>query len=100
VLSMHASEGERHRIEDRERWPFLTIGTAVSLLGSVPLIFGLGALAFVYWLPFLAVLAVLISVYLFCLSTLWFGHYALEALAAERQAALPDYRMRPAADQA
>lgn len=92
ALAEHASREERRTLMRQHRWPLLTMGIAVGLIGTLPFaIFGLGTLVYVLF-PVTAALAIWLYAYIFVFSALWFAHYCLPALTALRagETAAPD----------
>lgn len=86
VLAEHADRAERRALMVNHRWQLLVLGVASGFLGAAPtLIWALGALTLVLWLPMLA-LSVWLYTLVFAFSALWFAHYLLAALDAHRAA--------------
>ena len=92
VLAEHASAEERHVLIRRHRMSLLAIGVVTGYLGAAPsLLWASGALAIVF-APVLVPAAVWIYTLVFAFASLWFAHYALDALRAwraERALAVP-----------
>ena len=97
VLAEHASAEERHLLMRRHRTRLLGIGVLSGYLGAAPsVVWASGALAVVF-APVLVPVAVWIYTLVFAFSSLWFAHYALAALAAQRAAAAPTEILPPLA---
>ena len=84
ALSEHATPEERRALLRQHRWPLLLIGIACGYLGAAPGVvwasFALFAVAFAVLIP----VGIWIYTLVFAFSSLWFTHYALAALAAQR----------------
>ena len=80
VLAEFASKDERHTLMARHRMSLLGMGVVTGLMGAAPsLVWASGALfaaAFVILIP----VAIWIYTLVFAFSSLWFAHYALNAL--------------------
>jgi MFS family permease len=84
VLADHADRAERQALMAAHRWQLLVLGVITGFMGAVPtLIWAMGALTLVLWLPMLA-LSVWLYTLVFAFSSLWFAHYLLAALQAQR----------------
>jgi hypothetical protein len=84
VLAEHASPEERVEIIRRHRLWLLAIGVLTGFLGAAPgMVWAIGAMAIVF-APLLVPLAIWIYTFVFALSSLWFAHFCLAALAALR----------------
>lgn len=84
VLADHADRTERQALMAAHRWQLLLLGMVTGFMGAVPtLIWAMGALTLVLWLPMLA-LSVWLYTLVFAFSSLWFAHYLLAALQAQR----------------
>jgi MFS family permease len=84
VLADHADRAERQVLMAAHRWQLLVLGVVTGFMGAVPtLIWAMGALTLVLWLPMLA-LSVWLYTLVFAFSSLWFAHYLLAALQAQR----------------
>ena len=85
VLAGFASASERRTLMAEHRLRLLGMGVVTGLMGMAPsLVWASGALfvaAFVILVP----LAIWIYTLVFAFSSLWFAHYALAALHAQRQ---------------
>jgi len=84
VLSEHASREERAELMRRHRTTLLGMGVLTGYLGAAPsVVWASGALAIVF-APVLVPVAVWIYTLVFAFSALWFAHFALAALQAQR----------------
>jgi hypothetical protein len=84
VLAEHASKTERATVMREHRVMLLVLGVVTGYLGAAPaLLWAWGALA-VVMAPVLVPLSVWLYTLVFAFSALWFTHYALAALDAER----------------
>ena len=85
ALSEHASPAERRALMKAHRTPLLMIGIACGYLGAAPGVvwasFALFAVAFALLIP----VAIWIYTLVFAFSSLWFTHYCLAALQAQRE---------------
>lgn len=103
TLIEHAAANERAHLLRRHRLALLAIGVLTGYLGAAPgLVWAVGAMAIVF-APLLVPLAIWIYTYVFAFSSLWFAHYCLAALAAQRtqaeaSAAPPAATAAPVAD--
>lgn len=87
VLADHATVAERKQILREHRWPLFGMGVVSGYLGAAPsFIWAAGALALVF-APLLILVSVWLYTLVFAFSALWFAHYALAALQAQRNAA-------------
>ena len=90
ALSEHASAGERRALIRAHRTPLLVIGVFCGYLGAAPGVvwasFALFAIAFALLIP----VAIWIYTLVFAFSSLWFTHYCLAALQAQRAASEAD----------
>ena len=87
VLSEHASAEERRTIMREQRWPLIGMGVVSGYLGAAPsLLWALSAAALIL-APILIVVSVWIYTLVFAFSSLWFAHFALNALQSLRQTA-------------
>ncbi|RRD56952.1 hypothetical protein EII20_08930 [Comamonadaceae bacterium OH2545_COT-014] len=86
VLAEHATPAERQALMRRERAPLLAMGVACGLLGAAPGVAWASGLVFaaLFWL--LVPLAVWLYALVFAFTALWFAHYCLAALQAQRGA--------------
>lgn len=84
VLAEHATPEERRTLMRRERAPLLAMGVACGLLGAAPGVAWASGLVFaaLFWL--LVPLAVWLYALVFAFTALWFAHYCLAALQAQR----------------
>ena len=84
VLSEHASREERVELIRRHRTTLLGMGVLTGYLGAAPsVVWASGALAIVF-APVLVPVAVWIYTLVFAFSALWFAHFGLAALQAQR----------------
>ncbi len=85
VLAEFASRPERQALLAQHRMSLLAIGVITGLMGAAPsVVWASGALfaaAFVVLIP----VAIWIYMLVFSFSSLWFAHYALAALAEQRE---------------
>ncbi len=88
VLAEFASRPEREALLARHRLSLLAIGVTTGLMGAAPsVVWASGALfaaAFVVLIP----VAIWIYMLVFSFSSLWFAHFALAALAEQRERVL------------
>ena len=84
ALADHASSQERQFIFKEHRMRLLGIGILSGYLGTVPGLVGAFGVLSVVLLPFLLPLAIWLYVLVFIFSSLWFAHYALNALVQLR----------------
>ncbi len=95
VLAEHATSEERRALMREHRWPLLGMGVVAGYLGAAPsLLWALSATMLVF-APLIVVAAVWIYTLVFAFSALWFAHYALAALQAQRRANEPVRDLRP-----
>ena len=80
ALADHASSQERQFIFKEHRMRLLGIGILSGYLGTVPGLVGAFGVLSVVLLPFLLPLAIWLYMLVFIFSSLWFAHYALNAL--------------------
>ncbi len=101
TLAQHASVEERRELFKRHRLPLLSMGLLAGYLSAAPgMVWASNALlaaTFVILVP----LAIWIYTFIFALTSLWFAHYGLSALALLRaeRAALPAPEPVPAPEQ-
>lgn len=84
ALAQHASPAERRQIMARHRWPLLLIGVLCGFLSAAPSVLWASGLIFAVAFVVLIPLAVWLFTWVFALTSLWYAHYCLEALAAQR----------------
>lgn len=84
ALSEHADREELRSFLRRHRWPLLLIGTLTGAMGAAPTLLWLGGALSVILFPLLAAGAIWLYVLVFVFTGLWFEHYCLQALEAER----------------
>ncbi len=96
VLAEFASRPEREALLARHRLSLLAIGVTTGLMGAAPsVVWASGALfaaAFVVLIP----VAIWIYMLVFSFSSLWFAHFALAALAEQRERVLGEVIAVPA----
>lgn len=84
ALASHATPEERKRLITRHRSPLLAMGVITGYLGAAPsALWALGALT-VALAPVVLVASVWIYTLVFAFSCLWFTHFLLNALQAQR----------------
>lgn len=97
VLAAHASRDERVALVRRHRGTLLLMGIVTGFLGAAPgVVWASGALfaaAFVILVP----LAIWIYTLVFAFSSMWFAHFCLDALQAQRAAARAPHDAAPGA---
>lgn len=84
ALAAHADKIELHAILHRQKWPLLLIGAITGAIGAAPTTLWLGGAMSVILFPFLAALSIWLYVLVFVFTGLWFQHYCLAALQAQR----------------
>ncbi|MCU7371761.1 EI24 domain-containing protein [Paucibacter sp. O1-1] len=84
VLAEHASAEERKQLMREHRLPLLAMGVISGYLGAAPSLIWAVSMMAVVLAPFLVLLTVWLYTLIFAFSTLWFAHYALNALAELR----------------
>ena len=84
VLAEHASREERLVLMRRHRWSLLAMGVATGLLGAAPSVVWASGVLFVAFAPLLVPVAIWIYTLVFAFAALWFAHYCLAALQAQR----------------
>ncbi len=89
VLAEHASNAERVQLMREHRWPLLAMGVVCGYLGAAPALVWAASALIVLLAPVLIVVSIWLYTLVFAFSALWFAHYALAALQAQRAAALP-----------
>jgi hypothetical protein len=87
VLAEHASRDERVALLRTHRSALLGIGVLTGYLGAAPSLVWASGVLFVALAPVLVPVAIWIYTLVFAFSALWFAHYALAALQAQRSAA-------------
>jgi hypothetical protein len=98
VLADHASAEERRALMRRHRGTLLAMGVITGYLGTAPAVVWASGLLFaaLFWL--LVPLAIWIYTWVFAFSGLWFAHFCLAALQAEREAEAPPPAVPPPAE--
>ena len=92
VLADYASAEERRAILKAHRWPLLAMGVLCGYMGAAPGVVWASGLLFAALFVVLVPVAIWIYTFVFVFSSLWFAHYALNALQqlrAERAPAPP-----------
>ncbi|HMN20804.1 MAG TPA: EI24 domain-containing protein [Ottowia sp.] len=84
ALDQHASADERRTLLRRHRLPLLVIGIVCGYLGAAPALVWASLTLFAVAFPLLIPLGVWIYTLVFAFSSLWFTHYCLAALQAQR----------------
>ena len=87
VLALHAGKDERRQLMRQHRLPLLGIGMVSGYLGAAPSLLWAASAMTLVLAPLLIVVSVWLYTLVFAFSALWFAHYALAALAAQRAAA-------------
>jgi len=85
ALAAHADSAERRAVLEEHRTSLLVMGVVVGVLGVTPSVlwtFGLMAIAMA---PLLVPLSVWMYTLIFVFSSLWFGHFCLDALQELRK---------------
>jgi hypothetical protein len=85
ALADHASSEERRQIFKEHRGSLLGIGIISGYLGAAPTVIWASGAMFVALAPILGPVAIWIYTLVFVFSSLWFAHYALEALEQLRK---------------
>lgn len=85
VLAEHASREERVRLVRTHRVPLVVMGVVTGYLGAAPSLVWASGVLFVALAPVLVPIAIWIYTLVFAFSALWFAHYTLAALQAERR---------------
>jgi phosphatidylglycerophosphatase A len=84
VLTEHASAQERRRLFVAHRHQFLLLGVMSGYLGALPSLLWASGAMFIAMAPLLVPLAIWVYTLVFAFSSLWFAHFALEALSRLR----------------
>ncbi|AKJ30016.1 EI24 domain-containing protein [Caldimonas brevitalea] len=85
ALAEHATPEERRQLMRRHRWPMMGIGILTGYAGAAPsLVWAVGAAALIL-APLLIIVSIWLYTLVFAFSSLWFAHYGLAALHAQRQ---------------
>jgi hypothetical protein len=87
VLAEHASREERRALIREHRTVLIGMGVLTGYLGAAPSLVWASGVLFVALAPVLVPVAIWIYTLVFAFSALWFAHYALAALQAQRAAA-------------
>ena len=86
VLAEHASRDERRLLVATHGWQLLLIGIVTGFLGAAPSLIWAVSAATLIFAPILMAVSVWLYTLVFAFAALWFTHYALAALAAQRAA--------------
>lgn len=84
ALAEYASRDERRRLMREHRWPLLVMGLVTGYLSAAPTLIWASAAA-LFFAPLLIPVAVWLYTLIFAFACLWFAHYCLAALQAQRQ---------------
>jgi hypothetical protein len=84
VLAAHASASERRSLMREHRAALIGMGVIAGYLGAAPSLLWAVSAATLIFAPLLIVLAVWVYTLVFAFAALWFAHYALAALQAQR----------------
>ena len=84
ALAKHASAAERRALMQHHRLPLLAMGVATGLISAAPSVLWASGAMFIALAPLLLPLAIWIYALVFAFASLWFVHYLLAALAAQR----------------
>jgi hypothetical protein len=90
ALADHATAAERSALMHRHRWSLWTMGVVTGYLGAAPSLLWASGSLFVVFAPLLLPLAIWIYTWVLAFSSLWFAHYTLALLAAQRMAPTAD----------
>jgi hypothetical protein len=86
ALADHATSLERRNLMKAHRMPLLGIGVVCGYLGAAPTLLWASSVMFLVFAPFMVAAAIWIYTLVFAFSSLWFTHYCLAALQAQRHA--------------
>jgi len=95
VLAEHASREERVALIREHRSALLGIGVLTGYLGAAPSLVWASGVLFAVLAPVLIPIAIWIYTLVFAFSALWFAHYTLAALQAQRSSAPPPAPVEP-----
>jgi len=99
ALASHASADERRQLLREHRGALLAMGVLSGYLGAAPSLLWASGAMFVALAPLLVPVAIWIYTLVFAFASLWFAHYCLAALDAQRRAAVsPAVSPAPALD--
>ncbi|HPR43381.1 MAG TPA: EI24 domain-containing protein [Ottowia sp.] len=84
ALAEHATAAERRALMRRHRVPLLVLGIVSGYLGAAPAVVWASGLLFAALFWVLVPVAIWIYTWAFAFSSLWFTHYCLNALQAQR----------------
>jgi len=85
ALAAHASSEERQEIFRRHRMTLLSMGVVCGYLGAAPSVVWASGILFAAAFVVLIPLGIWLYTLVFAVSSLWFAHFGLSALAALRQ---------------
>jgi hypothetical protein len=88
ALADHATSLERRKLMKVHRMPLLGIGVVCGYLGAAPTLLWASSVMFLVFAPFMVAAAIWIYTLVFAFSSLWFTHYCLAALQAQRDSML------------
>lgn len=86
MLADHASKAERQALVQRHRPVLILMGVLSGYLGAAPSLLWVSGVMFVAFAPVLVPIAIWVYTLVFAFSALWFAHYLLAALQADRLA--------------
>ncbi len=95
ALADHASVAERRAVIKAHRMPLLGIGVICGYLGAAPTVLWASGVMFLVFAPILVTVAIWIYTLVFAFSSLWFAHYCLAALSAQRAEAAVAAAIQP-----
>jgi hypothetical protein len=98
ALADHASGEERKRLLAKHRHPLMVMGVLSGFLGALPSALWASGAMFVAMAPVLVPVAIWIYTLVFAFSSLWFTHFVLAALAADRAVASQASEQAPVSD--
>ncbi|MFZ5548240.1 MAG: EI24 domain-containing protein [Pseudomonadota bacterium] len=84
TLADHATQDERRTLMGLHNWQLLLIGITSGFLSAVPSLLWAFSVTALVFAPVLILVSVWLYTLLFAFSSLWFAHYLLAALQAER----------------
>jgi hypothetical protein len=87
TLADHATQDERRSLTGLHSWQLLLIGITSGFLSAVPSLLWAFSVTALVFAPVLILVSVWLYTLLFAFSSLWFAHYLLAALQAERERA-------------
>lgn len=84
ALADHATAEESRRLRRRHRGPLLAMGVLTGYLGGAPSLVWVGGVVALPMMPLLVPVFAWVYTMVFAFAALWFAHYTLAALAAQR----------------